>query len=258
MPLLQDVDPRSRPFEISGRDQALLLIHGFTGTPAEMRPIGERIARSFGWKVVAPLLPGHGTTPDDLSLYQWSDWLESARTVHHELLRSFEQVHLVGLSMGTLLCLELFKENPSRVRSMALLAPALFFRGALEKFVTYVSRCSWVSLMNSTLPKGPPLHPDHVTYRRYSIRALGELSKLMERSRELAERESPPTFIGYSETDEVIDPKSASFLLKRLQNPQSRVVRLENSIHVLTLGQEKERLLREMEVFYRECVPKRS
>jgi carboxylesterase len=63
---------------------AVLLLHGFTGTPDSMRYQANYL-HELGFTVCAPLLEGHGTTPDDLSRTNWQDWLYSANQALNEL-----------------------------------------------------------------------------------------------------------------------------------------------------------------------------
>ena len=77
----------------------VLLVHGFTGSPAGMRPWAEYLNK-LGYTVRVPLLPGHGTKAEDLNLVKWQEWpakVESELTI---LLQSCEKVFICGLSMG--------------------------------------------------------------------------------------------------------------------------------------------------------------
>ena len=98
--------PTPAPFTLSGGDVGVLLIHGFTGSPAEMRPLG-RFLHGRGLTVAAPLLPGHGTTPADLNRCRWQDWLACAEIALAELQAQCRAVFVAGLSLGALLTLTL-------------------------------------------------------------------------------------------------------------------------------------------------------
>ena len=67
-------------FFLSGSRTGCLLLHGFTSTPAELRPLGEALHRA-GYTVHAPLLPGHGTSPEDLLHITYCDWIEGPSRV---------------------------------------------------------------------------------------------------------------------------------------------------------------------------------
>src|SRR5262249_50914792 len=63
------------------RGLGCLLVHGFTATPAEMRPLGEALA-ARGFPVRGVRLAGHGTSVEDLARTGWRDWYAS---VEHDL-----------------------------------------------------------------------------------------------------------------------------------------------------------------------------
>ena len=77
----------------------VLLVHGFTGSPASMRPWAEYLNR-HGYTVSVPLLPGHGTKVEDLNLVKWQEWPAKAESELQSLLASCEKVFLIGFSMG--------------------------------------------------------------------------------------------------------------------------------------------------------------
>ncbi|MCC6790793.1 MAG: alpha/beta fold hydrolase [Thermomicrobiales bacterium] len=97
-----------------------LLIHGFTGTPAEMRALGEALADA-GIDAHAPLLPGFGPAIDQLPHVRADDWIRTARELWEELLEQYDVPYLVGFSMGGAVALQLAVENPPH--KLALLAP---------------------------------------------------------------------------------------------------------------------------------------
>jgi carboxylesterase len=77
----------------------VLLVHGFTGSPASMRPWGEFL-HSKGYTVRVPLLPGHGTQPEDLNKVKWQEWPAKVEFELSELRKTCDVIFLVGLSMG--------------------------------------------------------------------------------------------------------------------------------------------------------------
>src|SRR5947209_19250217 len=95
----------AEPFSLGGGDLACVLLHGLTGSPAEVRPVGEALARA-GFRAVGPLLPGHGTTPSDLETVTRSDMLDAAQEALLSM-RGARRVYLCGLSMGALLAIRL-------------------------------------------------------------------------------------------------------------------------------------------------------
>src|SRR5258708_34636281 len=83
------------PFRLGSGDRGVLLIHGFCGTPPEMRGLGEHLAQS-GFRVHGALLAGCGTTPEDPAATSWADWLAGAPTRVAPLKREGRQVIAAG------------------------------------------------------------------------------------------------------------------------------------------------------------------
>ncbi len=115
------------PFVLDGTapgagETAALLIHGFTGTPYEMRYLGERLAAS-GVTAIAPRLPGHGTTVADLARTTWRDWTCAVERELDASRARYARVALVGQSLGALLALELASRRRDVVAVCALAAP---------------------------------------------------------------------------------------------------------------------------------------
>src|SRR5438067_6194255 len=125
------------PFSLGDGEDACLLLHGLTGSPAEVRPVGEALARA-GFHAVGPLLPGHGTTPADLETVTRSDMLDAAQEALLSL-RGARRVYLCGLSMGALLAIRLaakgfVRQGVAPVSALALLAPAAEIAGLTWAF----------------------------------------------------------------------------------------------------------------------------
>ncbi len=215
-----------------------------------MRTLGELISKELGWRVVGPLLPGHGTNLCDLSARKWSEWFFCVEEILLKLSSQYQKVHLVGLSMGASLCVEAFRKYPEKVASLSLLVPAIWLKTAFQRIaIQIVSQCRIADLLNSW-PKTTPLPPDHVTYPRYSVKGLREFHQVCKKVRTLEELKAPPTIVFYTEADEVIHPKSAFFLAKRLKG--ARLVHLERSHHIVTIGEERDKVLSEFLNFYRQ------
>lgn len=104
-------EPEHQPFRIGSGDEGVLLIHGFMGTPAEMRPLGERLAE-LGYDVTGILLPGFGPDIPNLANVTRHDWLEAAGEAWHEVRRSHTRALLAGYSMGAAVSLHLASALP--------------------------------------------------------------------------------------------------------------------------------------------------
>jgi carboxylesterase len=111
------------PFILAGGRVGILLVHGFTATPAEVRPLAEQL-NAKGYTVHAPLLPGHNTVPEEANKYSWKDWVTTVEAAYRELGTHCEEVFLGGESTGGLLSLYLGSYHPE-ISGLLLYAPAL-------------------------------------------------------------------------------------------------------------------------------------
>src|SRR4030042_6331366 len=94
----------AEPFLSLGDETGILLVHGFTGTPKEMRSMGEFFADQ-GKTVLGIRLPGHATQPEDMRGKRWQDWVQAVEDGYHLLRCAGRQVFVMGLSMGGILTL---------------------------------------------------------------------------------------------------------------------------------------------------------
>jgi len=105
------VDGDLEPFDLGSGELGVLLIHGFCGTPPEMRDLGEHLAAA-GFRVHGAMLPGHGATPEEMERTGWQDWLAGAQADLDALKRECRVVFCAGQSMGGTLSLLLAARNP--------------------------------------------------------------------------------------------------------------------------------------------------
>ncbi len=110
------------PFFVAGNEIGCLLVHGFTGNPADLRPLANQLA-TCGYSVALPLLPGHGNHNAELGKYRWQDWLAAVHEQLFDLRKRCRIVVLIGFSMGGALSLMEMARQPADL--LILLAPAL-------------------------------------------------------------------------------------------------------------------------------------
>jgi carboxylesterase len=134
------VDPENLPFMLCppGAETAVLLVHGFTATPWEMRPLAEFLADA-GIASLAVRLPGHGTSPEDLAGRRWEEWFRAVLDGYQILSKGFQSIYGMGMSTGCLLLLTLAKDNP--IGGLVLFSPYL---RVLHRLAPYAGWLRWI------------------------------------------------------------------------------------------------------------------
>lgn len=235
---MQLLDPLAAPFLFEGTNgEGVLLLHGFTGTPAHFRMMGKFLTER-GYTVHAPLLAGHGTSLEEMDRTTRRDWVQSARD-GLALLSGSAHVHLVGLSMGGLISLLLAGQG--EVASITTIdTPVKLWdrRDPLVHILKHVERFhSWNG------PEDPPRGEAARYFIQYDGFPLGAASELLRLKREALrhlDRVHAPALIIQSRADETVRPESAVILARRLGSSRKRILWLEHSRHNALLDTERD------------------
>lgn len=232
--------PNPAPFDLSGGPVGALLIHGFTGSPPEMRLIGDYLHHR-GFTVAAPLLPGHGTTPEDLSRVAWTDWVGHVQAALEDLQDRCEDVFVAGLSGGGLLTLYL-AATESNLRGAITYSAAVKLRNPLIRLVP----------LGKYLMRYFPKQPEHQTdpqaasrmwnYDVWPTFAADELRKLVRQVNRLLPQIRCPLLIVQSTADEHVPPESAAHIYARVASTDKQLLMLHDSGHALTVDSQWEQV----------------
>jgi carboxylesterase len=229
-------DATPEPFLFEGGPTGVLLLHGYTGAPAEMRLIADHLHRQ-GLTVSGPLLPGHGTTPQELNRYKGEDWLGAARAALAELEGRCRQVFVGGLSMGAVLAIHLAVEKPELAGLLAY-APAVAARDWRRFLAPVLGRLVPVVSKPEPYYAEPEAEDRLWCYDVYPSLAGGEVLKLLERVKELVPRVTIPTFVVYTEADPVVTPEGGRFVYERVASQEKELLVLQKSGHCVTVDAE--------------------
>ena len=228
------VNPAARPYT-GGPDQgpAVLVCHGFSGSPQSMRPWAEHLAGA-GFRVVLPRLPGHGTSWRELNVTGWPDWYAC---VERALLRLADQtggrVFAAGLSMGGALALRLAQRHPDRLGGLVLVNPVIAVADPRLR-VLGVLRHLTPSLAGIAGDIARP-GADEGGYPRTPLHALHSQSRMWAAIRADLAEVRVPLLVFRSRHDHVADDSSVRLLRERGGARDRRFVTLERSYHVATL-----------------------
>lgn len=209
---------------------AVLLLHGITGSAAAWFPIARALAAE-GVSVSVPLLPGHGTTWQELNTTGWKDWLDAAEAELSSLQESHAHVVVAGLSMGGALALAL-GAVASPPAAIMLVNPALYVDSPLTPALPLLKH------VVASVPAigGDIAHPgrDEYAYDRTPIAAVASFAFALGSLREDLWQIDRPVTLFVSGRDNVVSPRTLRTLRSRLPHAPT-VVSLRRSRHVATL-----------------------
>lgn len=233
---------------------AVLLLHGFTGSPWELRPLGEALA-ARGAHVVCPRLPGHGTTPEAMLWAGMGEWLGAA-TEAFESLRGARRVVVIGLSMGGLLAMVLAARFRGRVQGLVLMAPALKLRArdarALKRLRWLPGldvKEQWIAKKGTDI-ESAEVRADAPVLSKYPLARVWDLFDLADLAREAEPRISCPSLIIGAVNDHVVDTDEVMALQRRLRF--SRRLLLQRGFHIIPRDTDRAVALTEISHFVQE------
>lgn len=221
-------------FYWQGNSTGILLIHGFTATTAEVRLAAEKLHQA-GYTTAGPLLPGHGTDPDELNRTPWQMWLEKVKTFYERLQRDCDRVFVIGESMGSLLALLLAAQHPE-IKGLCLFAPAIKVPNL------WFSR--WMAPFKAHLEKN--MEEDGLAwqgYRVYPIKAMVQMLKLQQHTRKILPQIQQPTLVFTGEYDRSIAPESADIILKGIHSRMKTHLHMKESPHCILLAGELDQVI---------------
>ncbi|MDP9999212.1 alpha/beta hydrolase [Pseudarthrobacter sulfonivorans] len=239
MTSLPDHSPFSSPAAGDGARIGVVLSHGFTGSPHGLRTWARSLADA-GFAVRMPLLPGHGTSWQELARTRWTQWHGALDNAYLELEKECDHVFAAGLSMGGALALRIAATRP--VSGVILVNPGLVIddpRAPLAGILKLVLK-STPAIANDILKPGV----DEGAYPRTPVAAAHELNKMFKDTIRLLPRVTAPVRVFRSTVDHVISDSSIVALRRGLTNAPLTLTSLENSYHVATLDHDAEDIFR--------------
>jgi carboxylesterase len=228
-----------------------LLIHGLTGTPYEMRYLGERLAAA-GVRVRGVRLAGHAESPEKLADADYNNWYESVVAAFEELRSFGEPKVAIGISAGAVLAARLALDQRDEVAGIAMLSPAFFLGRWAQAGLSVVKFAGPLARRIYLSSSGSDIHDDaartiHPSSRLMPLSAPVNLIELSATVRPRLPRLTQPTLIIHSHRDHVCPyDRNVEFLTSHLGSPEKRVVELENSYHVITVDTDKDRVAAEV------------
>lgn len=244
------IHKQAQPFFLKGdKGVALLFIHGFTASPSELRPVAELLHKYCGCSIEALLLPGHGSSPEDLNRYHWRDWFAAVKKELMSLQGQYPRVFVAGLSLGGLLALYTGIRVPGVSGAASINAPIFQRSGWKTALLPLIAKFQPYWTKNGQEEQKRLEGKGRFAYNYFPLQAFQSMMEL--RSQLLREINDLriPALIMQSLNDEVVKPKSGSYLFRQLNQGGARLVELENSWHVATMSADKEKIAQELAEF---------
>ncbi|QOY36936.1 alpha/beta hydrolase [Anaerobacillus isosaccharinicus] len=227
-----------KPFLFEGGDRAVLLLHGFTGSSADVRMLG-RFLQKKGYTCHAPQYKGHGVPPEELVYTGPDDWWQDVLGGYNFLKeRGHEEIAVAGLSLGGVFSLKLGYTLPVKgiipmCAPMHIKSEEVMYKGVLAYAEEYKKR----EQKSEDQIKG-----EMDEFRKTPMTTLKALQRLLEEVRDNVDMIYTPTFVVQARHDEMINTESANIIHDKIQSEEKQLKWYENSTHVITLGEEKEQL----------------
>jgi carboxylesterase len=234
-PLQAFTGPVHQPFFLSGGSRAALLVHGFPGTPAEMRPLAETLHEQ-GWTVQGILLPGFGSKFAEILQRGYDDWLEAVAEALEMLKQRYSPVLLIGYSLGG--ALSLAAAARSQPDGLVLLSPFWRLGTPLQRLIGRVLRPflpRYFRPMKKADLQDPKLRrslqdffpdidlndPDVQNWLRdlqVPISVIDQIMKTGKRGYRSARFICNPTLVVQGAGDELVRPGNTQLLVERLSS----------------------------------------
>ncbi len=256
--------------------KAVLLIHGITGTPSEMRYLGKKLNQA-GYTVFCNALPRHCGTLGELKKVTWQEIASACSDDLHFLKKDHLRVYVGGLSLGALMSIHLAYKFPDQISGIVALAPTIYYDGwalhkgkALMNLVWHIPfirnrldiREGWPyglkdeelrwnierfykdasakKFSNKVLLFGSPFFPMSCLYQHHLF------TKTVKK--ELKSVQTPILII-HAKEDDMTSLKNAEFVLNHIGSMNKSLIVIEDSYHMITIDKEKDRVAQEFIAF---------
>jgi len=220
----------SDSFFLEGGEVGVLLFHGLTATTMEVRLLATALHEE-GYTVSAPLLPGHGTSPEQLNRTHRNDWLNCAESAYQELKKSCTKVFVGGTSTGALIAIHLAAQHP-KICGILAYAPAMKLIFPWWQKVLLVLLSPFVFAYPK---KGLDVRELWQGYKVYPLKAAAQLLFLQQEVFKLFPEIYHPILVIQGKNDTTLHPESSGIILQESSSAVKKFSWMKDSGHVLLL-----------------------
>lgn len=263
----------ARELFLPGGERAVLLVHGLTGSPFEMKYLAKRLNKA-GFTVYAPCLAGHGATVEDLKATSWQDWYGASFNAFRKLKAEYGSVSVSGLCMGALLALMLASDLNDEVCSVSLLSTTLFYDGwslpwykfllplmyhpPFKYFYSYKESPPY-GIKNERLREAylQWMRNGAVAYDSIPSESMRELNKLSKAVMGSMKKVTSPVLILHAAEDDLASTKNADYVETHVASNKVKKVLVPDSYHMITIDNQKDFVVKETIEFFKSSMPER-
>jgi len=239
---------QAEPYLFPGSKTGCLMVHGFTGAPNEVRPLGEHLA-SLGYTVLGVRLAGHGTTMQDLIRMREQDWIASVDDGYNLLQGLCDRIYILGLSLGGALTLH----AASRLKVAGIVAMSAPYETPDKTISSLRPLLPLLSQVWRYRPKRKPRVPGPsgmlLNYPAMPIRSFAETDDMIQLMRASLSKVNVPALIIHSKADRSVPVDHAPRIFDELGSTEKDILILEKNGHVVTRGPGQEDVFKACEDF---------
>jgi carboxylesterase len=230
-------------FDLGGGPDAVLLLHGLTGSTFELVPVARRLHEA-GLRCLAPVMAGHGGAPRDLVGVPWAEWVGKARR-DLARLEGARRTFVVGCSMGALVACALAHDLPARVDGLVLLAPALELRapGRIAALLGWAPLAAGVIVPKRAGAdvRDPEMRRRNPCLDGVPLGAVAELSRLQAHVDRQLPGIAAPALVVQGARDHTVTVSGAHRLARRIGSGPAELLLLPRSWHLVGIDVERDR-----------------
>jgi len=242
-------------FKNENNQRAVLLLHGMTGSPFEMKQYGKNLHKA-GFDVYCPCLPGHGKDLLNVKKIKWQDWFNFAEEEYKALKQNYSEVYLGGICMGAVLALAI-SEKHKDVSGIIAISTTLFLDGWTIPWYSFLFPMGLHTILRFyySFPEQDPYGIKNETVRRkisallkentvalnyIPMTCVYELLEMSKQVRKSVKNIRQPILIIHSNRDDLTSLKSADFVYKHSSSEVKDYIILKNSYHLITMDNDKD------------------
>lgn len=239
-----EVRPGCEAFAFDGDRVGIVMVHGFTGSPASMRPMGAWFAER-GHAVRGVRLPGHGTSVEDLRTRAWTEWVDEASAATLELRERCRTVVVLAQSMGGAIAIHLAATDPGALDGLALCSPYVFDLRLMALPVGRLFLRQVKGIGNDIARPGQ----DERAYDVMPVEGIATMFHLLTRARAELPKVRTPTLVFEPGADHTIPRSNPRKVYEALGSERKELIRCPRSFHVITLDHDAEMVRERVRAF---------